>query len=295
MNTISRTFLGLCLAAALSPWPALAQPAKDNPACEPNPVFSRFPGEVMDDCERSRFKALTLYKAASPARPDSDHSEYRVEGEYWYYSNPIRKDAKGRYPGQLEVRRNFENAVRAAKGTVLAVDGNSRMYYLIQRPDGDYHGLAGCGAGGDEGCTAVTHQIVRLAGMQQSVVVTADQIARSIADEGKAVFYGLYFDSGSSVLKAESAPTLVEMARWLKANPRNNVYIVGHTDMQGSVDGNMSLSRARAAAVVEALVKQQGIPAARLGSEGVGPYAPLSNNTSDAGRAKNRRVEMVLR
>lgn len=295
MKSISRPLFALCLAATLSPWPASAQPAKDNPACEPNPVFSRFPGEVMDNCERSRFKALTIYRAASPARPDSDHSEYRVEGEHWYYSNPIRKDAKGRYPGQLEVRRNFENAIRAAKGTVLAVDGNSRMYYVIQRPEGEYHGLAGCGAGGDEGCTALTHQIVRLAGMQQSVVVTAEQIARSIVDEGKAVFYGLYFDSGKSVLKPESAPTLAEMAKWLKANPKNAVDIVGHTDRQGSVPANMSLSRDRAAAVVEALVKQHGIKKDQLGSEGVGPFAPMSNNTSEAGRAKNRRVEMVLR
>jgi outer membrane protein OmpA-like peptidoglycan-associated protein len=65
--------------------------------------------------------------------------------------------------------------------------------------------------------------------------------------------------------------------------------------MQGSVDSNMGLSRARAAAVVDALIKQHAVKRERLGSEGVGPYAPLSNNTSDAGRAKNRRVEMVLR
>jgi OmpA-OmpF porin, OOP family len=85
------------------------------------------------------------------------------------------------------------------------------------------------------------------------------------------------------------------MAKWLKGNPASQVYIVGHTDMQGSAESNMALSRARSAAVVEALVKQHAIPATRLGSEGVGPYAPVSNNTSEAGRAKNRRVEMVLR
>lgn len=137
--------------------------------------------------------------------------------------------------------------------------------------------------------------MIRVAAMQQSVVVSAEQIAKGIADEGKAVFYGLYFDSGKSVLKPDSAPTLVEMAKWLDANAAGNVYIVGHTDMQGSAESNMALSRARAAAVVDALVKQHGIKPQRLGSEGVGPYAPVSNNTSEAGRAKNRRVEMVLR
>ena len=280
----------LSLLAALSATPSLAQ---DNPKCEPNPLFSRFPGEVMGNCERARFKQLEMWRAAAPDKPERNHTSYKVEGEFWYYFNGIDKDASGLHPGRLEVRRNYENAVRAAKGTVLAVD-SGKVYYVIQRPDGDFHGIAGCGRGGDD-CSATYHQIVRVAAMQQSVVVSAEQIAKSIADEGKAVFYGLYFDSGKSVLKPESAPTLVEMAKWLAANAANNVYIVGHTDMQGSVDSNMGLSRARAAAVVDALIKQHAVKRERLGSEGVGPYAPLSNNTSDSGRAKNRRVEMVLR
>jgi outer membrane protein OmpA-like peptidoglycan-associated protein len=290
-----RKLLHALALSALSLLPAAAAVAQDNPKCEPNPLFSRFPGEVMGICERARFKALEMWRAASPDKPDRNHSTYQVEGEFWYYMNDIGKDASGLQPGKLEVRRNFENAVLEAKGTVLAVD-ESKVYYVVKRPDGEYHGQAGCGRGGSGGaCSATIHKMVRVAGMQQSVVVSADQIAKGIADEGKAVFYGLYFDSGKSVLKPESAPTLVEMAKWLNTNPANNVYIVGHTDMQGGVESNMVLSRARAAAVVDALIKQHAVKRERLGSDGVGPYAPLSNNTSEAGRAKNRRVEMVLR
>ena len=283
--------MALSLITAVAALPAGAQ---DNPKCEPNPLFSRFTGEVMSKCERARFKQLEMWRAASPDKPERDHSAYKIEGEYWSYFNDIARDASGLHPGKLEVRRNFENAVRAAKGTVLAVS-SSKVYYVIQRPDGEYHGASGCGRGGGDDCSATHHQIVRVAAMQQSVVVSAEQIAKGIADEGKVVFYGLYFDSGKSALKPESAPTLEEMAKWLAANPANNVYIVGHTDMQGSVDSNMGLSRARAAAVVDALIKQHAVKRERLGSEGVGPYAPLSNNTSEAGRVKNRRVEMVLR
>lgn len=126
-------------------------------------------------------------------------------------------------------------------------------------------------------------------------MVSAEQIARSILDEGKAVFYGIYFDTDKAVLKPESTPTLVEMAKWLKNNPKNMVYIVGHTDLQGAAEHNLKLSKARGTAVVEALVKQHGIKPDRLTGEGVGPFSPMSNNTSEAGRAKNRRVEMVLR
>ena len=55
------------------------------------------------------------------------------------------------------------------------------------------------------------------------------------------------------------------------------------------------MSRNRAAVVVDVLVKQYGIAADRLGAQGVGPYAPVASNAAEAGRAKNRRVEMVLR
>jgi outer membrane protein OmpA-like peptidoglycan-associated protein len=65
--------------------------------------------------------------------------------------------------------------------------------------------------------------------------------------------------------------------------------------MQGAIERNQKLSRDRAAAVIVALTKDHDIKADRLAAEGVGPLAPVANNTDDAGRAKNRRVEMVLR
>ncbi len=279
-----------CLGAAA---PGFAQ---DNPRCEAQPVFGRFPGERIDSCDRSRFAELEMRRRSDLANPRSPVVGFKVEGEYWYNHGPLPKDAQGRLPGKLEVQRNYENAVRAAKGEVLFIDeGGGRLYFHLTRPDGEYWGYSGCGGGDAVSCTSIHHKIVRVAGMQQSVVVSAEQIAKGIADEGKAVFYGLYFDSGKSVLKPESAPTLVEMAKWLAANPANKVVIVGHTDMQGSADSNMGLSRARATAVVDALIQQHAVQRERVGSEGVGPYAPLSNNTSEAGRAKNRRVEMVLR
>ena len=270
-----------------------AQAETDNPKCEPNPVFNRFAGEIMGNCDRARFKDLELWRWKMAGDPKSGSGAFKVEGEYWYYFNGIEKDAKGLHPGKLEVKRNFENAVRQAKGEILHSDSKS-VTYRIRKGNDEFWGEAGCGRGGDD-CSAVMHKIVRVAAMEQSVVVSAEQIAKSILDEGKAVFYGLYFDTDKAVLKAESSPTLIEMAKWLKENPKNNVYIVGHTDMQGSADHNLKLSKARGTAVVEALVKQHGIARERLSGEGVGSFAPMSNNTSDAGRGKNRRVEMVLR
>ncbi len=272
---------------------ALAQQPKDNPKCKPNPVFNRFAGEVMNNCDQLRFNGIELQRWKKAGDPKSGTETFKVEGEYWYYYSGIGKDAEGRYSSELEVVRNFENAVRQGKGEVLKVD-DRYVYYHVQKGNDEFWGQAGCGSGGN-GCSAIMHKIIRIAGMEQSVVVSSEQIAKAMGDEGKVVFYGIYFDTDKATLKVESAPTLAEMAKWLKANASAKVFIVGHTDMQGSVERNQKLSRDRAAAVIAALIKDHGISADRLGAEGVGPLAPVASNTGEAGRAKNRRVEMVLR
>lgn len=293
MKYLSRLLLHALILAIFSA-NAFAQAPKDNPKCEPNPVFNRFAGEVMGNCERARFKDLGLWRWKAANDPKSGAESFKVEGEYWYYFNGIEKDANGRHPGKLEVVRNYENAVREAKGEILSVSDKA-VYYRMRKGDAEFAGEAGCGRGGPTDCSAVMHKIVRVAGMEQSVVVSSEQIARAMGTEGKVVFYGIYFDTDKATLKAESTPTLAEMAKWLKTNASANVFIVGHTDMQGPIERNQKLSRDRAAAVIAALSRDHDIKAERLGAEGVGPLAPVANNTDDAGRAKNRRVEMVLR
>jgi len=83
------------------------------------------------------------------------------------------------------------------------------------------------------------------------------------------------------------------MARLLQKSPSLKVFIVGHTDNQGSMDVNLTLSQRRAEAVVTALTRDYKIGAARLHAHGAASFAPVSSNASEAGRAKNRRVELV--
>lgn len=287
-------------AIALVAQDALAQKSKpksnDNPACQPNPVFEKFPGSYLDSCQRSRFMGLEIEVAKDPAKPQGPRDIVTKEGEYWYYHDPIRKDASGSLPSPLELQRNIENAVRAAGGTVLATtDHQKAVFYRIAKGSSEFWGVYRCGAGNPEQCAAMSHKIVRVKAMEQAVVVSAEQIAKDMGAGGKVVFYGIHFDTDKATLRAESGPTLAEMVRWLKANAGQKVYIVGHTDLQGAHDHNMKLSRERAASVVAALSGQHGIAKDRLASEGVGPLAPVAPNGDEAGRAKNRRVEMVLR
>ena len=265
----------------------------DSPKCEDNPLFNRFPGERLSKCEHNRFSELAMKRWKNPAKPNAGVDNFKVEGEYWYNHNIIDKDASGKPASYLEVVRNIEHAVKETNGTIL-YSNNKQVFYRILRGDGEYWGESGCGGGNGTNCSSMLHKIVKTAAVQQSLVVTSDQIAKSVGDEGKVVFYGIYFDTDKATLKKESAPTIAEIAKWLNNNPKTKVYIVGHTDMQGNKEHNMELSRNRAAAVVEELTSKHGISTTRLIPEGVGPLAPVSSNKTDAGRGKNRRVEMVL-
>jgi outer membrane protein OmpA-like peptidoglycan-associated protein len=128
---------------------------------------------------------------------------------------------------------------------------------------------------------------------RRMVTVAAKEMATNISRDGKQVIYGILFDFDKADVKPESKAQLDEMAALMKADPAMKVYIVGHTDNQGAVDHNLSLSQRRAEAVVRALSTQYGIPAARMVARGMGPFGPVATNDTEDGRAKNRRVEIV--
>jgi outer membrane protein OmpA-like peptidoglycan-associated protein len=127
------------------------------------------------------------------------------------------------------------------------------------------------------------------------VTVNADAMGRDIDELGRVVLDGLFFDHDKATLTAQSKPALDEIARFLSMRPEMNFYVVGHTDGTGKFDYNRKLSEARAKAVAAALVSDYGVPAKRLEAYGVGPLVPVFTNQSDAGKAKNRRVELVQR
>jgi outer membrane protein OmpA-like peptidoglycan-associated protein len=109
--------------------------------------------------------------------------------------------------------------------------------------------------------------------------------------DGKLITYGIYFDSGSDVVKPESAPVLRQIAAYMEANAAVHVQILGHTDNQGTPDGNLDLSKRRSAAVAHVLSDQFKIAADRFQTDGMGDTQPISDNEKAEGRAMNRRVE----
>jgi outer membrane protein OmpA-like peptidoglycan-associated protein len=104
--------------------------------------------------------------------------------------------------------------------------------------------------------------------------------------------YGIEFDTGKATLKPESEKVLGDVLSLLQAQPDWKMKIEGHTDSTGTKAGNQVLSQQRAAAVVAWLV-QKGVAQERLAAAGLGDTKPIADNATDAGRAKNRRVELV--
>ncbi|MFQ5736510.1 MAG: OmpA family protein [Thermodesulfobacteriota bacterium] len=125
------------------------------------------------------------------------------------------------------------------------------------------------------------------------VKVDANALSAEIDRTGHASIYGILFDTDKAEVKPESKQALGEIAKLLKQRAELKLYVVGHTDSVGSLDYNLDLSRRRAASVVKVLVQDYGIDRKRLKPAGVGPLAPVLANSSDGGRAKNRRVELV--
>lgn len=101
------------------------------------------------------------------------------------------------------------------------------------------------------------------------------------------------FDSSSSTLKPEGANTLTGVAMVLKEYEKTAVNVVGYTDSTGTRDLNMRLSQQRAGSVASALIVQ-GVAANRLRTQGMGPVNPIASNSTEAGKAQNRRVEITL-
>ena len=115
----------------------------------------------------------------------------------------------------------------------------------------------------------------------------------ALAESGRVATQGIFFDTGSDVIRPESTPTLKEIAAMLSEHPDLKLAIEGHTDNIGADAANLALSAKRAAAVKASLVSQFGVDGARLTTEGLGASKPAAPNTTTEGRQTNRRVELV--
>jgi len=118
------------------------------------------------------------------------------------------------------------------------------------------------------------------------------ELKKKLESDGRARVYGILFDLDSAVIRAESKPVLEEVLNLLRNEPDWKLTIEGHTDSSGSAGHNQTLSLQRADSVKAYLVSG-GIAADRLQTAGFGSSKPVADNSTELGRAQNRRVELV--
>ena len=141
--------------------------------------------------------------------------------------------------------------------------------------------------GGEEPNQATYIAMIRVAESEVDVLYDA------LTAKGRWATQGILFETGKADLKPESRPVLKEIASTMQKYPDLKILIEGHTDNVGSAASNLTLSDNRAAAVKAALVADFGIAEGRLTTKGFGDTKPSVPNTTPAGRAQNRRVEIV--
>ena len=125
-----------------------------------------------------------------------------------------------------------------------------------------------------------------------------DRSEARVVREGDTIILrlvGLSFDSGQSDIKQDSFDLLEKVERAIDLFPRSDLVIEGHTDSHGGDELNQQLSQARAEAVQQYMINAMRIPDYRLIATGYGETQPVANNETAAGRARNRRIDIVIK
>jgi len=106
-------------------------------------------------------------------------------------------------------------------------------------------------------------------------------------------FSGLNFESGTASATTDSSKTLDDVAAMLESYPSSRVRVVGHTDSAGDPAANQTLSEARADAI-KGMLTSRGIASDRIETAGNSEQAPVADNDTEEGRARNRRADIML-
>lgn len=259
---------------------AQAAEEKDVKGGKDHPLLSRMPGYYLDTYDVKDFDSYdaSAYLSGKDAKWDGKLTKLsytKKEG-----SKPV---------SMAQIARNYENAIVKLDGKILRSDGRVINAKIQKGGAVTYVQVSAFNDGRNYELV-----IVESKPMEQEVTADASALNQSISSTGKVTVYGIYFDTGKSEIKPKSNPTLDEITKMLKQNPRLKLYVVGHTDDAGILESNLKLSSDRAAAVVKALT-ERGINSSRLKPAGAGPYCPVESNKTEEGKAKNRRVELVER
>ncbi|HMK87186.1 MAG TPA: DUF4892 domain-containing protein, partial [Steroidobacteraceae bacterium] len=251
---------GTALCAALSVFAALvasAVRAQDVAGSKDYPLISRYAGSTIVEYSR-QFDQYTVVLGAPKDEKWSKSQQLEGTVTRIRYDIPEHRSA-------LEVFRNYQTALKnggfvelfACTGQAQCVGSQSlgwcggcspqHLSAKLARPEGDVYVSLHIEQDNPDTHAQASLDVIEVKPMDTGLVsVTADSLARDITGTGHASVYGIYFDTGKADVRPESDGTLKEIATLLQRNAQLKLYVVGHTDNQGTLDTNMDLSRRRA-------------------------------------------------
>ena len=293
------------LVTALLLSPAVAWSQTDASECKDPALFNRMPGHYLERCQQSPFEMRRF-----PVGPLGNNGPKLVEVEGVWQVFVYRPKDGTPAASALQIQRNFQNAIKAAGGTV---EGSYPEWCKLQLDESFKLGNSCTESGttlkltknGKETWVFVDATAAAMTGYREGYVLyileraamTQDIVANELLDkikkDGMVTLY-LNFDTASANLQTSSASQIDQVAAMLKSDASLTLEVGGHTDNVGDAAANQKLSEARAATVVKALI-DRGITSSRVSPKGYGASQPIADNRTDDGRAKNRRVELVKR
>lgn len=281
--------LQACLVAAT----AFAQPAPNPPGF--NAPDGHFPEKSQTQAfgkylDRNTYLCLPLKKPCTDRDPGYDTKGILVAEGPMVTTSYKRSDGQ-RIEGLL-LQRNYERVIREMGGRLQAVmmgqdegRGYMKQVHLLDR--NGQRQLIMVDTYADSNHLNLT--VVTLGDAPK--ILSAAELQKQIDSQGFATL-NVNFDTNKAELRDADRPTLEQVVQLLKSSPGLRLSVDGHTDNVGQAPANKLLSQQRAQAIVDHLVAG-GIARDRLLAKGHGMEVPVSDNRSEEGRAKNRRVELV--
>ncbi len=248
--------------------------AQDAEGCKDHPLLSRMPDYVISECTQN-YSQLDFY--------NSTGGDEKYEGQLSYSWYIFNTESGHTEPSYFQIIKNYANAIIKIGGKKIYEDNNIGCYEL-KKNGKEYKIKVSCTNSSD-----ILLYVLEMESMKQEI--TANEMLEALNKDGY-IALNILFETGKSTIQKESLPIIDKIYELLKSNLTLKISIEGHTDNVGDAASNKKLSNDRAKAVMDALVAK-GISIARLSFVGWGQDKPVADNRSEAGRAQNRRVEIV--
>lgn len=254
----------------------------DAEGCKDHPFFNRLENYYIDGCKENYNEYEFMM-----GNDKTQILEGTLIDILYTYDGPFGPNL----PSKLQVIRNYENAIAKMGGQKVysrtTDDGGWTGATFHLQKDGSEYWL-GIYDLINNPVDQFTFVLLTVEGMKQEI--TANEMFEKI-NSGLPITLYINFETGKSAIKSDSENIVEELYQMMNENPDLKILVEGHTDNVGNKASNQSLSEKRATGLKTALVTK-GISSSKIETVGFGQDQPLADNSTDEGRAKNRRIEI---